>query len=58
VQPRKIEVEYSFGDLGVVHGVEPGERVVVEGKQNLRAGSHVRVEQAAGAVPVAKRNPT
>jgi membrane fusion protein, multidrug efflux system len=58
VQPRKIEVEYSFGDLGVVHGVEPGERVVVEGKQNLRAGSRVRAEQAAGTVPVAKRNPT
>jgi RND family efflux transporter MFP subunit len=58
VQPRKIEVEYSFGDLGVVRGVEPGERVVVEGKQNLRAGSRVHVEQAAGAMPVAKRNPT
>ena len=58
VQPRKIEVEYSFGELGVVHGIEPGEQVVVEGKQNLRAGSRVRVEQAAGAVPVAKRNPT
>jgi RND family efflux transporter MFP subunit len=58
VQPRKIEVEYSFGDLGVVRGVEPGERVVVEGKQNLRAGSRVHVEQAAGAMPIAKRNPT
>ena len=59
VQPRKVEVEYSFGDMAVVRGVEPGERVVVEGKQNLRAGSRVRVEQPAGAGPVAlKRNPT
>jgi multidrug efflux system membrane fusion protein len=59
VQPRKIELEYSFGELAVVRGVEPGERVVVEGKQNLRAGSRVRVEQAAGAGPgPAKRNPS
>jgi membrane fusion protein, multidrug efflux system len=59
VEPRKIDAEYSFRDLVVVHGVEPGERVVVEGKQNLRAGSRVRVEQAAdkGTGP-AKRNPT
>jgi membrane fusion protein, multidrug efflux system len=59
VQPRKIESQYSFRDLAVVHGIEPGESVVVEGKQNLRAGSRVRVEPAAdkGAGP-AKRNPT
>jgi membrane fusion protein, multidrug efflux system len=63
VQPRKVEVEYSFGDMAVVHGVEPGERVVVEGKQNLRPGSRVRVEPVAdkaaekGPGP-AKRNPT
>jgi RND family efflux transporter MFP subunit len=59
VQPRPIDVAYSFGDLAVVNGVEPGERIVLEGKQNLRAGSHVRFEQAAGAGPgAAKRNPT
>jgi membrane fusion protein, multidrug efflux system len=59
VEPRKIDAEYSFRDLVVVHGVEPGERVVVEGKQNLRAGSRVRVEQAADKGPgPAKRNPT
>jgi len=59
VQPRKIDAEYSFRDLVVVHGVEPGERVVVEGKQNLRAGSRVRVEQAADKGPgPAKRNPS
>jgi membrane fusion protein, multidrug efflux system len=59
VQPRKIDSEYSFRDLVVVHGIEPGERVVVEGKQNLRAGSRVRVEQAADKGPgPAKRNPT
>jgi multidrug efflux system membrane fusion protein len=63
VQPRKIQLEYSFGDMAVVNGVQPGERVVVEGKQNLRAGSRVRVESAGdkGAEKgpgSAKRNPT
>jgi hypothetical protein len=28
--------------------VQPGERVVVEGKQNLRPGSRVRIERPAG----------
>jgi hypothetical protein len=43
----------------VVRGVQAGERVIVEGKQNLRAGSRVRVEQApAAAVSAAKRNPS
>jgi RND family efflux transporter MFP subunit len=57
-QPRKIEMEYSFRDQAVVHGVQPGERVIVEGKQNLRPGSRVRVEHAPGAGPAAKRNPS
>ena len=48
VQPRKVEIEHSFGDRAVVRGVQPGERVVVEGKQNLRGGSRVRVERPAG----------
>jgi multidrug efflux system membrane fusion protein len=46
VQPRKVEVEYSFGDQVAIRGVEPGERVVVEGKQNLKTGSRIRVEKA------------
>ena len=49
VQPRKVEIAYSTGDSAVVRGVQPGERVVVEGKQNLRPGSRVRVERPAGA---------
>jgi membrane fusion protein, multidrug efflux system len=46
-QPRKVEAGYSFGDQIVIRGVQPGEKVVVEGKQNLRAGSRVRYEKAA-----------
>jgi multidrug efflux system membrane fusion protein len=61
-QVRKVEVEYASGDRAVVRGVQPGERVVVEGKQNLRPGSRVRVEKptgqgAAPAASGAQRNP-
>jgi multidrug efflux system membrane fusion protein len=63
-QPRKIELQYTTGERAVVTGVQPGDRLVVEGKQNLRPGSRVRVEKSAaaqGAAPaasVAQRNPT
>src|SRR5205085_2088995 len=62
-QLRKIELEYASGDRAVVRGVQAGERVVVEGKQNLRPGSRVRIEKPAGqgAAPGAsgaQRNPT
>ena len=49
VQPRKVSLDYSFGDQAVIRGVEPGERVVVEGKQNLRSGSKVRYEKTPQA---------
>ena len=45
---RPVKVRYTAADQAVVEGVEPGERVVVEGKQNLRPGGLVR-EAAAGA---------
>lgn len=58
VQPRKVELQYMTGERAVVAGVQPGERIVVEGKQNLRAGSRVRVERPAGTASVARRDPT
>lgn len=45
---RPVKVRYTAADQAVVEGVEPGERVVVEGKQNLRPGGLVR-EAAASA---------
>jgi RND family efflux transporter MFP subunit len=63
-QPRKVDLVYTSGERAVVAGVQPGERIVVEGKQNLRAGSRVRIEGAPGrqgaapAASVAQRNPT
>jgi RND family efflux transporter MFP subunit len=45
---RAIEVVYAAGLDAVVSGVQPGERVVVDGRQNLRSGAAV-VERAASA---------
>jgi len=36
---RAIEVVYAAGLDAVVSGVQPGERVVVDGRQNLRSGA-------------------
>jgi multidrug efflux pump subunit AcrA (membrane-fusion protein) len=62
VQPRKVDIEYAFGDQAAVRGLQAGERVVVEGKQNLRPGSRVRLEGAraatGGASAPARRDPT
>lgn len=45
VQPRKVDIDYSFGEQVVIRGVQAGDRVVVEGKQNLRAGARIRTEK-------------
>ena len=42
---RTVEVTYPFGEEAVVTGVRAGERVVVDGRQNLRPGATV-VERA------------
>lgn len=51
VEPRRVEIDYAFGDQAALRGLQAGERVVVEGKQNLRPGSRIRVEKPAGAGP-------
>jgi RND family efflux transporter MFP subunit len=51
--PRKIELLAAAGTDAIVSGLEPGMKVVVEGKQNLRPGSAVR-ERAADAAPEGK----
>lgn len=60
VQQRKLELLASAGNLAVVQGVKDGERVVVEGKQNLRPGSSVREAEADAEAPApasAERRP-
>ncbi|WP_332854720.1 efflux RND transporter periplasmic adaptor subunit [Duganella sp. S19_KUP01_CR8] len=44
-QPRKVRVLHAFGKLAVVSGLEGGERIIVEGKQNLKPGAKVRINQ-------------
>ncbi|VTU14157.1 Multidrug transporter MdtA [Variovorax sp. SRS16] len=54
---RKVQSLYTFGTQVVVRGVEPGERVVIEGKQNVRNGGMVRVEAASQSPPPADAAP-
>jgi hypothetical protein len=47
-QPRRVEVVHAAGLEAVVTGLQPGDRVVVDGRQNLRPGSVV-VERTLAA---------
>jgi hypothetical protein len=42
---RPVQVLYAQGEDAAVTGVQPGERIVLEGRQNLRPGTTV-VERA------------
>jgi RND family efflux transporter MFP subunit len=44
---RRVEVVYAAGSNAVVTGVAAGERVIVDGRQNLRPGTTI-VERPAG----------
>ena len=46
-QLRPIAVLYSFGTLAAVTGLSGGEKIIVEGKQNLRAGSKLLEAQSS-----------
>src|SRR5581483_914205 len=47
VQPRNIDVEHMEGDIAIVgQGLTEGEQVVVDGQNQLRAGSKVAPRQA------------
>lgn len=51
VEYRRLELGSRQGDQRVVRqGLEPGERVIVEGAQRVRPGDLVRVEQAGPAL--------
>ena len=42
VKPYPVGLLYSFGASAVVSGLAGGEKIIVEGKQNLRSGSKVQ----------------
>jgi hypothetical protein len=52
VDMRSVQARMPNGEFIVVEGVQPGEKVVVEGKQNLRPGSPVKETPYA---PAARR---
>jgi RND family efflux transporter MFP subunit len=47
---RPVEIAYASGEEVVVTGVKPGERIVVDGRQNLRPGATV-IDRPAGDSP-------
>lgn len=45
-QSKPVEVLHTFGANAAVSGISSGEKIIVEGKQNLRPGGKVREAQA------------
>lgn len=48
---KPIKVTYEYQGKAAITGVEVGDRVVIEGKQNLRPGSKIRENKAAPPKP-------
>ena len=55
--PRRVEVLWAAGTEAVVSGVQPGERVVVDGRQNLRPGARVAERSNAAASAASSVSP-
>lgn len=53
---RPIKLIYEFGANAVVSGLSGGEKIIVEGKQNLRPGGKVREMQIIADAGSASRN--
>ncbi|MDF0731777.1 efflux RND transporter periplasmic adaptor subunit [Pseudomonas entomophila] len=57
VSERQVVLGSAQGDRWIVsEGLAPGERVVVEGLQHIKAGDQVRVEADKAALPVVQHN--
>ncbi|MBI3526252.1 MAG: efflux RND transporter periplasmic adaptor subunit [Betaproteobacteria bacterium] len=55
VQRRKIEILHNFATQAAVKGMESGERLVIDGAQNLRPGVRVREAGGAASTPGARK---
>ena len=51
VSLKPIKVSYEYQGKAAITGVEVGERVVIEGKQNLRPGTKIRENKVVPAKP-------
>jgi RND family efflux transporter MFP subunit len=49
--PRPVQVAVALGEEAVVTGLKPGERIVLDGRQNLRPGATVVERPREGAGP-------
>jgi len=59
VMSKRVKVVYEYQGNSVITGIEAGDRVVVEGKQNLRNGGKVReAKQGKGVTPETATNNT
>jgi RND family efflux transporter MFP subunit len=58
VQAKPIKVVYEYQGTSVISGIESGDRVVVEGKQNLRPGSKIREAKKPTAAPAPAKTAT
>ncbi|MNG99346.1 Multidrug efflux pump subunit AcrA precursor [compost metagenome] len=57
VSARQVVLGSAQGDRWIVsEGLAPGERVVVEGLQHVKAGDQVQVDNPQGAQPIAQHN--
>lgn len=55
IEERQVVLGNAQGDRWIVsEGLAPGERVVVEGLQHVKAGDQVQVDNAPGASPIAQ----
>lgn len=57
-EARAVELQASANGLAAVKGIEPGERVVVEGRQSIRNGSKVFERKASSPASGAAQAPT
>ena len=48
---KPIKVVYEYQGTSVITGIESGDKVIVEGKQNLRPGGKVREAKQANSAP-------
>lgn len=51
VVSKPVKVVYEYQGSSVITGIEPGDTVVVEGKQNLRPGSKIKEAKVANPSP-------
>ena len=56
-QPRQVTVVQANGPDAVLEGVKPGERIALDGRQNLRPGAAVVVRDGSASAPRAGRAP-